>query len=176
MEHNNKKRKVDSDESEVHHPHKKRRIESDLSTNVVLPTEIMLEIFEKLSPSDFNACTEVCKYWYECSANNHQWTYFGEAQYELDLRKTERKFYESLLADIPHQVFAKKSVHETNYQKPFSVNWTGSACTRHFQHLTISTYYYYYSASHEREGYYCHVRKFPFWPEVQCQCHHRVFA
>jgi hypothetical protein len=91
---NIKKRKYEDDEAEVHQPHKKRRkIEFDLSTNIDLPAEIMLEIFEKLSPTDFKTSLEVCKYWYECSTSYLGWTFVGETAFSLppkDIEKVSR--------------------------------------------------------------------------------------
>eukprot|EP00029_Vermamoeba_vermiformis_P000823 TRINITY_DN11008_c0_g1_i1.p1 TRINITY_DN11008_c0_g1~~TRINITY_DN11008_c0_g1_i1.p1 ORF type:complete len:857 (+),score=187.90 TRINITY_DN11008_c0_g1_i1:110-2680(+) len=122
---NEKKRKIEDDESEVHHPHKKRRIEFDLSANVDLPAEIMLEIFEKLSPVDFKSSLEVCKYWYDCSSTFLGWTFVGSADYALSLKSDEIPAYEALLANIPHTSETKTSyqLFYTNYLKPFSVRW-----------------------------------------------------
>jgi hypothetical protein len=33
----------------------------------ILPKELLIEIFEKLFTTDLARCSEVCKYWFNCS-------------------------------------------------------------------------------------------------------------
>jgi hypothetical protein len=118
---NIKKRKYSDDEAEVHQPHKKRRkIEFDLSTNIDLPAEIMLEIFEKLSPTDFKTSLEVCKYWHDCSSTFLGWTFVGAKEIHP-----------------PHHLPPNFDEHFKGFpswgspwgslcQAPLSVEWTGT--------------------------------------------------
>jgi hypothetical protein len=119
---NIKKRKYEDDEAEVHQPHKKRRkIEFDLSTNIDLPAEIMLEIFEKLSPTDFKTSLEVCKYWYDCSSTFLGWTFVGATELHSAQRHLPPNFDEHFKG-----VACSESPWGSIYQTPLSVEWTGT--------------------------------------------------
>ncbi len=79
-----KKRPLES--PEIHQPNKKRKIDSDHTAfvNLVLPKEIMLEVFENLPYNDKLKCSEVCKYWWDCASASLNWTLIGIDNYEAN--------------------------------------------------------------------------------------------
>jgi hypothetical protein len=80
---NNKKRRRGSDEGDGFGFFRKRRKISnfDLDTNLVLPHEIILMILELLHPRDLQACSEVCKYWLDCSREVGSWIWLDSTLY-----------------------------------------------------------------------------------------------
>jgi hypothetical protein len=57
---------LDSSDPNISRPLKRRRIQADFeSPNIVLPPEIMREIFQDLPRNDLLHCMAACKYWYQ---------------------------------------------------------------------------------------------------------------
>jgi hypothetical protein len=120
---NNKKRIRGGDEGEGFGFLRKRRKISnfDLDTNLVIPQEVILMILELLHPRELQTCSEVCKYWLDCSREVGSWIWLDSyplpyckstelptfdnvmklrigRDYDIDRTRTGTRFLEKVLA------------------------------------------------------------------------------